>query len=247
MLDRPAPPGHPRTIALDGPAASGKTTVGRRLAERLGMLCFDTGLLYRVATALAIRDGVAGEDGAALVGLIEGNPIHVVPDRAHRRGCRVVAGGSDLTDDLDRRAVDALVSTVSRHAEVRAALLGAQRGVAAAHAVIMLGRDIGTVVLPDADMKVYLDASAAARARRRFREQLARGEAATYADVYAATRERDDRDAGRAVAPLAVAPDAVVVNTDACDVAAVVDHLAALVARWPDDLTTGGGAAPCGG
>ncbi|RIL11179.1 (d)CMP kinase [bacterium] len=235
----------PRTIALDGPAASGKSTVGARLAGRLGMLCFDTGLLYRALTVLALRAGVSADDAAALAALADTAAIDVVPDPGHRLGCRVTSRGDDVTDALHGPAVDAAVSAVSGHAAVRAALLGAQRRVAEHTAVIMLGRDIGTVVLPDADLKVYLDASPPARARRRYRERLALGEPAVYGDVLRATLERDARDAGRSIAPLAVAPDAVVVDTDRCDVESVVAHLAALVARWPDPLTTGGGPAPC--
>lgn len=245
MADAAPAAGRPRTIALDGPAASGKTTVGRRLAERLGSLCFDTGLLYRAATVLALREGLSPEDEGSLVELVGRTPISVVPDAASRIGCRVIAGGADLTDALHSPAVDASVSAVSKHGRLRAALLEAQRAVAAGTPVVMLGRDIGTVVLPDADLKLYLDASAEARARRRFRERLARGEPASYAEVLAATGARDARDAGRAVAPLAAAPDAVVVNTDRCTIDDVVEHLLRLIGRWPDSLTIEGGSAPC--
>jgi cytidylate kinase len=245
LADAAPPAGRPRTIALDGPAASGKTTVGRRLAERLGSLCFDTGLLYRAATVLALRESLSPEDEGALVDLVGCFPISVVPDAASRIGCRVMAGEADLTEMLHTPAVDANVSAVSRHGQLRAALLEAQRAVAAGTPVVMLGRDIGTVVLPDADLKLYLDASAEARARRRFRERLARGEPAVYTEVHAATRARDARDAGRAVAPLAAAPDAVVVNTDRCTIDDVVEHLLRLADRWPDPLTTEGGSAPC--
>ncbi len=246
MPEPASAPGRPRTIALDGPAASGKSTVGARLAARLGLLCFDTGLLYRALTVLALREDVPPGDAAALADLAAAAAIAVAPDAGHRLGCRVTSRGADLTDALHGAEVDAAVSAVSGHAAVRAALLDTQRRVAEHTGVIMLGRDIGTVVLPDADLKLYLDASPGARARRRFRERLALGEPAAYGDVLRATLERDARDAGRSVAPLAVAADAVVVNTDRCGVEAVVAHLAAIVARWPDALTTGGGTAPCG-
>lgn len=234
-----------RTIALDGPAASGKSSVGRRLAERLGMRCFDTGLLYRALTAAALRAGVAPEDEAGLAALVTAGPIVIEPVPGSATDLRVAIGAAEPAEALHGPAIDARVSAVSRHAALRAALLPPQRGVAARHRVVMLGRDIGTVVLPEADLKIYLDASAEARARRRFRERLARGEPAVYAEVLAATRERDARDAGRAVAPLARAADAVVVDTDPCDLEAVVEHLVALARRWPDALTTGGGSAPC--
>ncbi len=238
-------PGHPRAIALDGPAASGKSTVGRRLAERLGSLCFDTGLLYRAVTVLALREGASTEDEAALAALVGAFPIEIVPDSAGRLGCRVGAGGMDITARLNDPTVDANVSAVSKHAAVRSALLDVQRAIAAGAPVVMLGRDIGTVVLPDADLKLYLDASVAARARRRFRERLARGEPAIYAEVHAAMRKRDARDAGRSLAPLAAATDAVIVDTDRCTLDQVVEHLVALARRWPDRLTTAGGSAPC--
>lgn len=239
-------PGRPRSIALDGPAAAGKTTVGRLLAERLGYLWLDTGLLYRALTAAALREGLAPEDEAALLDLLARRPLDIRPLAADSAELGVTLGGADMSEALRAAAVDANVSAVARHQGLRAALLEPQRRVAREQAVIMLGRDIGTVVLPDADLKLYLDASAAARARRRLREQLARGQAVDFRTVLAQTEARDGKDRGRAVAPLALAPRAVVVATDRCDTGGVVDHLAALVARWPDRLTQEGGAAPCG-
>ncbi len=235
----------PRAIALDGPAAAGKTTVGLRLARRLGMLCFDTGLIYRALTVVALRSGTSPEDADALLELLAREPIDVAPRPDLPGGSAVLAGGRDLTGQLRAPEVDATVSAVSRHAPVRQALLEAQRRIARQNAVIMLGRDIGTVVLPDADIKIYLDASAEARARRRLRERLAGGEPADYGSVLTDMRARDAKDAGRATAPLRPADDAVVVNTDRCDAEQVADHLATLVLRWPDPLTTEGGSAPC--
>ena len=110
----------------------------------------------------------------------------------------------------------------------------------------MLGRDIGTVVLPDADLKIFLDASAEARARRRFRERLSKGEAANFEAVLGRIRNRDEIDRNRDTAPLKPADDAVIVNTDRCDIEGVTEHLFSLVSRWPDPLTTDGGVAPCG-
>ncbi len=253
---RPPPPPPPpvpepadhrrRSIALDGPAAAGKTSVGRLLAERLGMHWLDTGVLYSAVTAAALRAGAAPEDKAALLALLALRPLRIVPRSDNSLELTVTLGGVDMAPALRDGTIDANVSAVARHQALRAALLEPQRRVAREHTVIMLGRDIGTVVLPEADLKLYLDASAAARARRRLRERLARGEAATFAQVLADTEARDNKDSGRAVAPLAIAPSAVVVATDRCDLAGVVDHLLALVARWPDALTTTGGRADCG-
>lgn len=242
----PAPTGRPRprSIALDGPAAAGKTTVGLRLAARLGMLCFDTGLIYRALTVAALRAGIAGEDAPGLVALCARAPIELLPDPGSPGGSRVTVGGEDVTDALRRPEVDAAVSAVSGHAAVRANLLEAQRRIAASQPIVMLGRDIGTVVLPDADLKLFLDASAEARARRRFRERLARGEPVVYAEILARMQARDAQDRGRAVA-LRAAPDAVVVDSDRCDVEQVLALLIALAERWPDRLTREGGRVAC--
>ncbi len=244
MTDRP---GRPPTIALDGPAAAGKSTVGRRVAAALGYLYFDTGVLYRALTLLALRAGVPVEDGDGLAQLVAQHSVDVQPVPGADPGYRVLLDAEDVTAAIRTPAVDRSVSAVSRQAAVRQALLAPQRRIAGQGAVLMVGRDIGTVVLPAADLKLYLDASAEARARRRHAEQLARGEAEAYESVLADIQARDARDATRAVAPLRAAEDAVVVGTDACDLEQVVAHVLMLVARWPDALTTGGGAAPCGG
>lgn len=246
---RPERRERPRSIALDGPVASGKTAAGRRLAAALGYLMVDTGLLYRCLAWLAVREGVPIDDGAALAALVARHGVEVVPaggTPAARAGdCAVHADGRAVGAELATAAVDRAVSPVSAQPLVRAALLAPQRRIAAAQPVVMAGRDIGTVVLPDADLKLFLTASAATRARRRFRERLASGETARYAEILSALEARDAYDSGRAVAPLVPAPDAVVVDTDACDLTAVVAHLLALVERWPDPPATGGGASPC--
>jgi CMP/dCMP kinase len=238
--------GRLRTVALDGPAASGKSTVGRALAARLGFLFLDTGLLYRALTRLAVDSGVSVDDGPALAALAGEHTIDVRP-RDDATGPAVLIDGREITGALQDPRIDRAVSPVSAHPAVRDALLPHQRRPAERGNVVMAGRDIGTVVLPDADLKIYLDASAEARARRRLRERLARGEAADFAEVLAAVRARDAHDSRRATAPLAKARDAVVVSTDACDADGVVRHLLALAARWPDRLTTEGGRAPCPG
>lgn len=239
-------PGRPPVIALDGPAAAGKSTVGRRAAAALGYLYFDTGVLYRALTLVALRAEVAVEDGAALVELAGRHEVRVQPAGEADPGYVVLLDGEDVTAALRQPAVDRHVSAVSQHGDVRTALLGAQRRIARQGEVLMVGRDVGTVVVPDAELKLYLDASAEVRARRRHTEIAAAGGSEGYEEVLADIRARDARDAGRDVAPLRAAEDAVVVATDGCDLEGVVAHVVALVGRWPDALTTGGGSAPCG-
>ena len=236
----------PQTIAIDGPAAAGKSSVARRVADRLGYLVFDTGVLYRAATLLSLRHGVSNDDAGALAQVIEEHTIDVVARPGSETGYAVLIDGADVSEAIRSPQVASSVSPVSAHAEVRHALMPPQRRIAARGRVVMVGRDIGTVILPDADLKIYLDASAEARARRRFRERLSRGEPADFEEILETVQARDAVDAGRAVAPLRAAADAVVVNTDDCDLDGVVEHILALVDRWPDRLTTGGGRAPCG-
>lgn len=212
----------PTAIAIDGPAAVGKSTVGRLLAEQLGYLYFDTGAIYRALTWLALAEGVPVSDGPALAQLATARPIAVRAAADAPAGYRVEAGGRDITARLRSPEVDAQISAVSQHAEVRAALLGAQRAVADGTPVVMVGRDIGTIVLPDAGLKVFLEASPPERARRRFRERLRSGEAAVWSAELASTTARDARDRGRANAPLVAADDAITVYTDDLDAAGVV-------------------------
>jgi cytidylate kinase len=215
------------------------------LADSIGYLYFDTGAIYRALTVLARVHGVADDDETALADLAERHPIDVVPRPESKAGYGVVADGDDLTARLRGPDIDGAVSLVSSHPKVRTALLAQQRRVAGSKPTVMVGRDIGTVVLPDADLKIYLDASAEARARRRYREMIATGSTSVYRDVLESIEARDAFDAGRSAAPLAVAPDAVVVDTDLCNVDEVVEHLKGLVERWPDSLTRDGGESPC--
>ncbi len=159
-------------IAIDGPAASGKTTVARATARRLGVLYLDTGAMYRALAYLALRTGTDVDNGAALARLAATMPIEVVLDEAAPLGFRVFAGGAELDEaELQSNEVTAIVSAVAAHAEVRSAMVEAQRRIAGKGSVVMAGRDIGTVVLPDAAVKIYLTASLTARIARR-RQQL---------------------------------------------------------------------------
>lgn len=198
-------------VALDGPASSGKSTVGAAAARALGYRFCDTGLLYRALTWLALERGVHPDDEAGLLALVP--ELQLVEDGTGRFA-RVVVGGRDVTDLVREERVDRVVSEVARRPAVRAALLERQREIAAGGRIIMAGRDIGTVVLPDADLKLYLDASVEERARRRAAERgIAPGSPQGEA-ILADLRRRDAIDSGRAVAPLRIAPDAVVLRTD---------------------------------
>jgi cytidylate kinase len=208
----------PSIIAIDGPAASGKSTLGRRLADELGYLFFDTGVMYRAITWLALQRGVDVNDEAAVTLLAETAQIDVAPpSQDDGRACDVLADGQDITWETRRHEVDANVSVVSAYAGVRKALSEQQRRIGRRGRVVMVGRDIGTVVLPEADLKVYLDATAEERARRRYDEVCARGENANYQEILDKVILRDHIDSTRAVAPLRPAEDAVILDSDKID------------------------------
>ena len=220
----------PSTIAIDGPAASGKSTVAELLAHRLGYLYFDTGVMYRAVTWAALLRGIPIEDEPAVTLLAEQLRIDVTPPTADDgRQYTVLADGVDVTWAIRTPEVDANVSPVSAYPGVRRALVAQQRRVAAGGRVVMVGRDIGTVVLPDADFKLYLDASVEERARRRWREVRARGEEADYEGVLVSMRRRDRVDSNREVAPLCVAEDAVVVDTTDLSIEEVLAEVERLV------------------
>lgn len=199
-------------VALDGPASSGKSSVGAAAALELGYRFCDTGLLYRAATWLALRRSVSPDDPAGLVALVP--EIELVPD-AEGRLAHVDVDGEDVTDDVHTPAVDEAVSAVSRVPELRAALLERQRSLAEEPGgIVMAGRDIGTVVLPDADLKIFLDASPEERARRRTEERGLSPASPEARYILAQLRRRDELDRNRPVAPLRPADDAVHIVTD---------------------------------
>ncbi|MEW5938400.1 MAG: (d)CMP kinase [Chloroflexota bacterium] len=219
----------PSIIAIDGPAASGKSTIGKLLAEHLGYLFFDTGVMYRAITWVALQREADLRDESAVTRLAEETPIEVAPaSKSDGRACDVLLDGRDITWETRRPEVDANVSVVSAYAGVRRALSRQQRRIGQRGRVVMVGRDIGTVVLPEADLKIYLDASAEERARRRYNEIAARGEQADYVEILAMVRERDHIDSTRAVAPLRPADDAVIVDSDRLNVEQVFEKVKAL-------------------
>ncbi|MBM3152093.1 MAG: (d)CMP kinase [Chloroflexi bacterium] len=219
----------PNIIAIDGPAASGKSTLGRRLADALGYLFFDTGVMYRAVTWAALQRGLDISDEAAITALAEAIVIDIrPPSQPDGRACDVLADGLDATWGTRAPEVDANVSPVSAYAGVRRALSLQQRRIGLRGRVVMVGRDIGTVILPEADLKVYLDASAEVRSRRRFDEVIARGEKADYERILAGVCNRDQIDSTRAVAPLRPAEDAVIVDSDKMDADQVFQYVEAL-------------------
>jgi cytidylate kinase len=210
-------PSAPFVIALDGPAAGGKSTVGLGAARQLGLGYFDTGLLYRVLTWLALAEGIAPEAAETLANRVDSLDIQV--DSVGR----VFREGSDITGQLHQPAVDAAVSRVSAHGAVRDAMRPAQRGLIRPPGLVMAGRDIGTVIVPEAPLKIWLNASAEERARRRAMQT-----GAPYFSVLEGMQRRDALDAARAVAPMTPAADAVEIHTDGLSPETVIDRIVAL-------------------
>jgi cytidylate kinase len=214
-------------IAIDGPAASGKSTVGQQLAQRLGYLYFDTGVMYRAMTLACLQEGIPVEDEPAVQALAGRVAIDVrAPTIDDGRQYDVLLDARDVTWALRSPEVEQRVSQVSAYAGVRRAMSARQREIGLRGKVVMVGRDIGTVVLPEADLKIYLDASDEERARRRWREAKARGEAVgPYQDVLRAMRARDRIDSTREVAPLKAAGDAIIVDSTYLSVEQVVEQV----------------------
>lgn len=205
----------PSIIAIDGPAASGKSTLGRRLAESLGYLFFDTGVMYRAITWAMIDQGVDVENEAAVTKLAETIKIDVSPSSEEDgRSCDVFVDGHDITWKTRTPEVEQHVSPVSAYQGVRRALAAQQRRIGLRGRVVMVGRDIGTVVLPEADLKVYLDASAEVRAKRRYDEIIERGGQTDFEQTLVGIRMRDEIDSTRAFSPLRVAEDAIIIDSD---------------------------------
>ena len=209
-----------RVIAVDGPAGVGKSTASQRLAARLGFHYLDTGAMYRAVGVLAVEAGVALDDDAALAHLAA--DLRFEPARS---GAGVVVNGRDLSTLIRRADAANLASRVSTRAVVRERLVALQRALGEAGPVVMEGRDIGTVVFPDAAVKFFLTADPAERARRRAAELRARGQAVDERALAAELAARDARDQERATSPLRPAPDAIVLDTTDLDLAAVVDEM----------------------
>ena len=206
-------------VAIDGPAGAGKSTVARTLATRLGFRYLDTGAMYRALTWLALAEDVSHEDGAALGELARREPVSFEDDR-------VFIHGEDVTEEIRLPRIDRVVSSVARHPDVREVMRERQRELGSHGDAVIEGRDIGTVVCPDADVKVYLVADAAERARRRVVDRPEIGEEALATDL----RLRDERDA----AQMQAAPDAQEIDTTELSIEEVVDRIEQLVLARSD-------------
>jgi len=220
----------PSIIAIDGPAASGKSTIGLRLANALDYIFFDTGVMYRAITWLALERGIDVREEDAITALAEETQIDVEPaSKSDGRACDVLVDGRDITWETRSRSVDENVSIVAAYPGVRKALSRQQRRIGQRGKIVMVGRDIGTVVLPDADLKIYLDATAEERARRRYDEIIARNGKANYDAILKRVIERDRIDSTRNVAPLKAAEDAIVLDSDKLTADEVFEQILALV------------------
>ncbi|MEX2598786.1 MAG: (d)CMP kinase [Dehalococcoidia bacterium] len=219
----------PTVIAIDGPVASGKSTVGRVLATRLGYRFLDTGLMYRAVTLMALQRNIALND-AALLGDLAATLRIDVASSGVAGAERILADGEDVTDHLRSPQVETAVSLVSKAGLVRRAMVAEQQRIAGEGGIVMVGRDIGTKVLPHA-AKVFLDASKDERALRRYTEAKARGDATTLEAVRANLELRDRLDSEREESPLRVADDAARLDTEGLDVEGVVDRILQVLGR----------------
>lgn len=220
----------PGVIAIDGPAASGKSTVGVILAKDLGYICLDTGIMYRAVTLAALDRGISIDDEKAITSLAEMIRIEVFPPSVNdSRPFDVSVDGKDVTWEIRSPRVNANVSVVSAYKGVRTAMTLQQRRIGEAGKIIMLGRDIGSIVLPCADLKFYLDASVEERARRRYEEYKLMGMSVNHEEILASLKLRDQIDSTRAVAPLTIPADAFVINTDTLSINEVVSKIKEII------------------
>lgn len=220
----------PGVIAIDGPAASGKSTVGIILARDLGYICLDTGIMYRAVTLAALDRGISIDDEEAITSLSEMIRIDVFPPSIDdSRPFDVSIDGKDVTWEIRAPRVNANVSAVSAYRGVRTAMTIQQRRIGESGKIVMLGRDIGTIVLPFADLKIYLDASVEERARRRYEEYKLMGMSVNYEEILESLKLRDQIDSTRAVAPLTIPEDAFVIDTDDMTIDEVVSKIKEII------------------
>lgn len=217
------------SVAIDGPSGAGKSTIAKAVAERFGFIYVDTGAIYRTVGLAVSRAGIDPQDADAVVGLL---PALDIALRHGEDGLQhMFLNGEDVSGLIRTPEISMYASKVSALPPVRAFLMEMQRSMARRTSVIMDGRDIGTVVLPDAALKIFLTASAEARAERRYKELLEKGQSVSYDDVLCDMAERDKNDTTRAAAPLRAADDAVLLDTSALSLAESIDAVAALVEK----------------
>lgn len=216
----------PLQIALDGPAGAGKSTIAKTLAKKLGYVYIDTGAIYRAVTYRALKDGVGLEDGPALAMMIAEMDLRLVPSES---GQRVFDGATEVTDEIRSSEVTNNVSFVARQPEVRDALMDLQRDLAKDGGIVMDGRDIGTHVLPHADLKVFMTATVEERARRRHEENVSKGIPSDFEQLKQEIALRDKRDSEREVAPLRQADDAHFLDTTKLTIDEVVESIEQLM------------------
>ncbi len=217
------------SIAIDGPAGAGKSTIAKRLAKELGFYYVDTGAIYRTVAYFMDLLGIAPKDIDGVSRYIDELNVEIEYDEDGLQ--HMIMNGMDVTGDIRTQDISQKASLISAHGVVRDMLLDMQRDVAKKHNVIMDGRDIGTVVLPQADVKIFLTASAEVRARRRHLELQAKGSKESFEKVLADIKQRDHQDSTRPIAPLKQAKDAVLVDTSDMDIEAVVAQIRKIVAQ----------------
>lgn len=215
-------------IAIDGPAGSGKSTVAKLVAEAMGFHYLDTGAMYRAVAWRALSLGVSPEDEAAVVAIAESDVVRFAHEPGESLPSRVFIAEKDVTDAIRSPEVDDAVSSVARLPKVRAAMVAQQRHLSEGEDIVVEGRDIGTVVFPDAELKVYLTATPEERARRRALQQARSGLEVDAQEVHDSIVRRDEADSSRAVAPLAAADDAVILDTTGLSVEQVIERIASL-------------------
>ena len=215
-------------IAIDGPAGAGKSTIAKRVAKKLQIIYVDTGAMYRAAAHTAIEEGVDPADLPAVEAMMDRLSVKLEYDEA-AQAQRVIANGTDVTPYLRTEAVGNMASKISAYPVVRAKLTALQQEMAKSSSLVMDGRDIGTVVLPEAEVKIFLTASSEARAKRRFLELAEKGEAPDLKKIKADIEERDYRDSHREAAPLKQAKDAVLVDSSDLSIDEVTEMILALV------------------
>lgn len=216
-------------IAFDGPAASGKTTVAISVAKKLGWLFVDTGAMYRAVTWLALKNNIDISDKDSIIKLANDNPVILKQDFSLPSGCRVYIADNDITTEIKSAGVNKNVSDVAKISEVRKCLVSQQKKMAENGGVIMVGRDITTVVMPNAELKIYLDASVEERAKRRFKEEKNLGRDVSFDDIKKSIENRDKIDSEREDSPLKASDDSIVLDSTNMTAEQVIDEVIKLV------------------